>query len=130
MPEQHVFEGGCLCGRVRFRASAEPEFPHLCSCGMCRRWSGAPTLAWVEFPLAAFEWTGEGGEPHFFRSSKKTQRGNCTECGSALCAIDEGYDRISITVGALDHPDQVVPDERHSFASARPDWWQPALKSD
>lgn len=123
-----TYEGGCLCGAVRYRAKADPVFPHLCSCTVCRRWSGAPTVAWVEFPLSGFEWTGEEGEPHFFRSSDRTERGNCPRCGSAICAVDDGYANISIVLGSLDEPDAVIPDEQHSHSDSKPRWWRAEVK--
>ena len=91
---------------------------------MCRRWSGAPTVAWVDFPAARFVWTGPGGAPRLFRSSEKTQRGNCPRCGSAICALDDGADTIAIVIGSLDRPNLIRPDVRHSYRSARPRWWQ------
>ena len=48
------YEGGCLCNETTFTARGEPSNPHLCSCTMCQKSSGAPTVAWVEFPLATF----------------------------------------------------------------------------
>ena len=96
---------------------------------MCRRWSGAPTVAWVEFPLTDFEWTSAGRIPQLFRSSEKTQRGHCPACGSALCALDDGYENISIVMGSLDRPNLIVPDERHSFRSAGPRWWHAEVRS-
>ncbi|MGL9717887.1 MAG: GFA family protein [Wolbachia sp.] len=38
---------------------------HLCSCAICQRSSGAPTVAWVEFPLKSFEWVKD--QPSLFR---------------------------------------------------------------
>jgi hypothetical protein len=122
--DKETFEGGCLCGHIRFAAAAAPQFPHLCSCSMCRKWSGAPSLAWAEFPNAAFTWTGPGGAPQLFQSSKDSQRGNCPKCGSAICAVDDGYENISIVVGSLDAPDRIVPDIQHSFEESKPSWWQ------
>jgi len=124
---KRVSKGGCLCGAMRYRAEGPPAFPHLCSCTMCRRWSGAPTVAWVEFPLSGFRWEGAGGEPKLFRSSAKTRRGNCPTCGSALCAVDDGYENISIVIGSLDRPNLIVPDAAHSYRGARPRWWHPAV---
>ncbi len=125
MTETEQFEGGCLCGAVRYRATAAPVFPHLCSCRQCQRWSGAPTVAWVEFPLSAFAWTGEAGEPRTYRSSENCRRGHCPACGSALCAIDDGYEYISIVIASLDRPDDIVPDVQHSFEESKPNWWRP-----
>lgn len=45
-----LFEGGCLCGWIRFQARGPAQKPHTCSCKMCQRHTGAPTTAWVEFP--------------------------------------------------------------------------------
>lgn len=115
------FHGGCLCGAVRFEATSKPFFPHLCSCRMCQQWSGAPTMGWLEFPLSAFKWTK--GKPTLFRSSKKSRRGFCATCGSSLCVLDDGYDRISISIGCLDNLDSVVPGKQHSFKDQAPAWW-------
>ena len=123
MPRPITYDGGCLCGHIRFRAAGEPVFPHLCSCTICRRWGGSPTVAWVEFPLTAFEWMPAGRTPHLYRSSEKTQRGHCPHCGSAICAIDDGYENISIVVASLDRPNLIVPDASHSFRSMKPKWW-------
>ena len=45
--------GGCLCGAVRYRASADPLRVVSCHCGMCRRTSGAAFLTFVHFPAGA-----------------------------------------------------------------------------
>ncbi|MBB5915682.1 hypothetical protein BJY24_004594 [Nocardia transvalensis] len=29
--------GGCLCGNIRFSATGDPDFPHLCSCEHCQK---------------------------------------------------------------------------------------------
>ena len=36
------YEGGCLCGAVRYRAVSPPIRAVICHCPMCRRHSGAP----------------------------------------------------------------------------------------
>ena len=126
---QRTFHGGCLCGAIRYTVVAEPTFPHLCSCTMCRRWSGAPTVAWVEFPEKDLIWENDLA-PSFFRSSKKTSRGFCAKCGSSICAIDEGYENVSIAIGSLDRPNMVVPNEAHSFARFKPKWWKPEIEAD
>lgn len=124
---QKLFSGGCLCGHIRFEAGGKPTFPHLCSCRMCQLWSGAPTVAWVEFPLAGFAWTGPGGEPSTFQSSENTRRGFCAKCGSSLCALDDGYDKISLTIAVFDEPSSLVPGKQHSHKTSAPGWWIPEI---
>ena len=124
------FDGGCLCGHTRFRATGEPSFPHLCSCRMCQTWSGAPVVAWVEFPLESFSWIGPGGEPSTYHSSENTTRGFCSKCGGTLCALDDGYDKISLTIASFDHPSAIIPDEHHSFEDCAPDWLSIDIRGD
>ncbi|GAB5468011.1 MAG: hypothetical protein Kilf2KO_10410 [Rhodospirillales bacterium] len=118
-----TFQGGCLCGEIRYSATGRATFPHLCSCSQCRKWSGAPTVAWFEVPLEGLVWDGPGGAPKFFQSSEKSRRGSCPTCGSALCVLDEGYDKASLTIASLDDPDSVVPGKQHSYRKGAPAWW-------
>ncbi len=118
-----VLKGGCLCGALRYTAEGKPSFPHLCSCIMCQKWSGAPTVAWFEMPADGISWDGPGGEPRYFQSSEKSRRGFCPVCGGTVCAVDEGYDKISLTIASLDEPSAIVPGKQHSFQKAAPDWW-------
>jgi len=119
--------GSCLCGNIRFRAEGKPTFPHLCSCRMCQLWSGAPTVAWVEFQLDGFDWVGPDSKPTFYKSSDKTQRGSCPKCGSSICAIDEGYDKISISMSTLDDSSSIKLGKQHSFQNEAPSWWPLAI---
>ena len=118
------YAGGCLCGYISYKIEGKPTFPHLCSCQMCQKWSGALTVAWAEFPLKALTWDGQGGEPAFYRSSEKTQRGFCPKCGGALCALDDGNDTtISMTIASLQDPERVIPG-KHSYKEEAPSWWR------
>jgi hypothetical protein len=68
------YEGGCLCGGIRFRVNGEPGRPHTCSCQSCRKHSGSLTLTWVEFPAQNVEWVGPDGRPSAWRSSPSSSR--------------------------------------------------------
>ena len=50
--------GGCLCGAVRWSASAPPRDIHHCHCGMCRRWTGGGFATLVWFNDDALVWHG------------------------------------------------------------------------
>jgi hypothetical protein len=121
------FEGGCLCGHIRFRATGAPGFPHSCSCRMCQRHTGSLTAVWVEFPREAVEWTGPGGAPSVFRSSGASSRAFCPQCGSSIGAIDDAP-VVALLTGAFDKPHlkALVP-QSHSYVSSRPKWWTPHI---
>lgn len=109
--DRSTFEGGCLCGAIRYRATAAPVRGVICHCKMCQRHSGAPFLSFVHFPVAQFEWLGP--EPTRFRSSEFAQRGFCPDCGSTLTMHEEVLsERVQIAVGSLDEPDRVRIDDQ------------------
>jgi hypothetical protein len=115
------YTGGCLCGNIRYRISGKPTRPHFCTCRMCQRWSGAPIVAWVDFPRESATFDGPGGNPAFFRSSKASQRGHCPKCGGAICAVDDGADTICMTIASLDDPHAIVP-KSQSYPGSAPSW--------
>jgi len=81
------FEGGCLCGAVRFVATGQPKWVAWCHCQSCRRHSGAPVSVFAAFERAVYVVTK--GEITKFSSSPGVQRGFCAKCGSTLtCESD------------------------------------------
>ena len=128
MAEVSIRTGGCLCGNIRFEASGPPDAPHTSACGMCRRHSGAPLLAWVEYPRDAVAWDGPGGAPSAWRSSSASSRAFCPVCGSTLGAIDDAP-VVALVTGAFDEPgaDALVP-QGQSFAASCPSWLKVKLK--
>lgn len=122
------YEGGCLCSETTFMVKGHPNNPHLCSCTMCQKSSGALTVAWVEFPLATFQWTGKR-KPALYQSSEKTQRCFCEKCGSLLGTLNEGYPNVCITIATLKVPACVVPNPCHSYKESAPPWWEVEILS-
>jgi hypothetical protein len=118
------YEGGCLCGAIRYRASSAPVRGVICHCPQCRRHSGAPALAFVHFPAREFQWLG--AEPARFRSSPFAERGFCPTCGSTLSMHEEVLaDRMLIAVGSLDEPGRVRIDD-HVWTKDRIPWFDVA----
>ncbi len=122
--DESPFAGGCLCGAIRYRATAAPVRGVMCHCPQCRRHSGAPALSFVHFPVAAFQWLG--AEPRRFRSSEFAERGFCPTCGSTLSMHEEILaDRVLIAVGSLDEPGRVHIDD-HVWTKDRVPWFDVA----
>lgn len=121
-----IFEGGCLCGETTYIAQGEPINPHLCSCSMCRKSSGALTVAWVEFPLESFQWNG-ARKPGSYQSSEKTKRCFCQSCGALLCTLNEGYTNACITIATLQKQNLIIPNKQHSYKGEAPYWWRVSI---
>jgi hypothetical protein len=120
VPETGEWTGGCLCRAVRYRATKAPVRAVICHCEMCRKVSEAPLLAFVHFPLYAFEWTE--GEPSYYRSSAEAERGFCSTCGSTVSMKESVLgDRVQVSLGSLDRPGDVTPDD-HVWTRSQLPW--------
>ena len=99
--------GGCQCGAVRYRLTAEPTGANVCHCRMCQKASGGPFMAFGGVRMAEFVVTR--GAISTFSSSDIAERGFCAQCGTPLTYRGLGADRISVTLGSLDDPNAVEP---------------------
>ena len=114
-------EGGCLCGKVRFRVAAAAIDSGYCHCRMCQRNSGAPVVAWTTFPAASFSWTGSS--PATYVSSPEARREFCSDCGSYLVFWREGSSEVSVNTASLDDP-AAFPPRMHIFTESRIPWFR------
>ena len=113
------FEGGCLCGAIRYRFEGPPRVVSHCHCGMCRSVSGAGFLTWL---TVRKDRTAIDGELGWYTSSDWGRRGFCQTCGTHVAAGSDHYPRHwDIPAGTLDAPGAVTP-ERHVFADDKVDW--------
>lgn len=107
-------DGGCLCGRVRYRLGPAPGpalgptgvTASICHCATCRRAAGAQSVAWATVPAKAFAWTGAAPAAHV--SSPGVVRTHCAACGTSLTYQCEA-DWIDVTVASLDDPEAIPP---------------------
>ncbi len=115
-------EGGCLCGKVRYSADAEPNFVGVCHCKNCQKGIGAAFAAVVALPKQALNLQGKLKTFNDRGDSGKTlSRSFCPECGSSI--IDEAElmpDVVMIMTGTLDDPSWVKPAMEIFCDSAQP----------
>lgn len=103
-----IFAGGCLCGRIRYRAEGAPAKPSHCHCELCRRASGAAFVSWATFPIRRFSFTS--GTPARYDSSDIAFRQFCPACGTQLTfQFHVSPESIDITLGSLDNPQSIAP---------------------
>lgn len=112
------YEGGCLCGAVRYSTDAEPSMASYCHCRMCQKATGGAFSICANFPTAAVIWSGPR---KLRRSSPFAVRGFCPECGSPLSFQYDDSDHVSINVGTLDNPELVRPGS-HGGVESRWSW--------
>ena len=132
-------EGGCLCGKVRFRTAQAPLRTFACHCTFCQRVTGSSYFAESIYPtnavvlnagaLSRYEHISDG-------SKKKVFVHFCPNCGTTVLLTFERWPEIrGISRGCYDDPHAVevsshiwtqsaqtgtaLPQEVECFAKAR-----------
>ena len=119
-----TFEGGCLCGAVRYQAEAVPTRTSYCHCEMCRQASGAPVVSWLTVPRGKFAYVK--GSPKRYDSSDHAYREFCPECGTQLTFRSKREPAlIDITSATLDNPG-LAPPADHIWTRSRIAWFDTA----
>ena len=123
------YEGGCVCGAVRYRCAAEPVATVNCHCRDCQKTSGSPYISGFVVPAQSFELTGEVARyATAADSGKRSERAFCPTCGSSLFGRPEGADLVFVHAVTLDDPSWFRPAVDIFTASAQPwDVMDPAL---
>ncbi len=118
------FDGGCQCGRIRFRCSGRPFVAYTCHCLACQKMTGSAFATCLQVPAEAFQVLA--GEP--IEWERRADSGNrlaislCGGCGTAFLARNSARPRVrTIYVGALDEP-QLVPVSAHIWTRRRLPW--------
>jgi hypothetical protein len=94
-------EGGCRCGKVRFRISAAPLLTMACHCKGCQRMTSSAFSLSVAIPSEGF--TVIDGEPVIGGLHGETRHFFCGWCMSWLFTRAEGLDWfVNVRVTMLD----------------------------
>ena len=107
-----VFQGGCLCGKVRFQATRPPLRTFACHCTFCQRLTGSSFYAESLFERDAVEFNG--GELTQFEhrsdgSGKIVYVHFCPTCGTTIGLTFERWPDVQvISRGCYDDPNAVA----------------------
>ena len=113
--QERVRTGGCLCGAVRYSVRGEPFHVGRCHCADCRKESGSAFTVYGQWPLDAFDLSGE--------LATYDGRSFCPRCGSRLvCMDDEG---VEVRIGSLDDAPFGLRPEAEIWIKRREPWLTP-----
>lgn len=106
------FDGGCMCGDVRYRCRSDPKMVYYCYCEDCRRGSGSAFHVGIGVPRDSVSILQ--GEPKSWRkvadSGNGIRRVFCSNCGSPLFIYpDMRPEIVMIKAGSLDEPSDLEP---------------------
>jgi hypothetical protein len=123
--ETTELEGGCTCGKVRYRLSRSPMVVHCCHCRWCQRETGAAFAlnAMIEASCVSLL----SGQPERVETPSNSGKGQkimrCPSCHIALWSHYAGAGKLLsfIRVGTMDDPDGLPPDI-HIYTSTKQPW--------
>lgn len=118
-----AFEGGCLCGAVRYRVTAAPMLGGHCHCVDCRKSSGSAHCSHLGVPAEAFSLTGQ-----VTQYDRPADSGNmigrcfCPTCGAPVYSTNSGMPQmIFVRASSLDDPEVFQP-QVVVYARSAPSW--------
>ncbi|WP_137938453.1 GFA family protein [Chitinivorax sp. B] len=107
MSDIEVLEGGCLCGRIRYCVATDNREGYYCHCRMCQLAFGNVFASWLNVQKSEVSWLN--GEPQYYQSSRIAKRGFCSSCGTPLSFAFVDSERMDLSVGSFDQPNQIKP---------------------
>lgn len=117
------FEGGCLCGAVRYTCESEPVVAGHCHCIDCRRLSGTGHCSHLGVPSEAVTITGAVSE--YDRPSdagNMISRAFCPTCGAPVYSTNSQMAGMHfIRASSLDDPEVFKP-QLVVYTSRAPSW--------
>jgi hypothetical protein len=103
-----IHEGGCLCGEIRYRTTAEPVKVTVCHCTFCQRFTGSAFL--VEPIFLRQDVAVTGGQPQVYAhrsdgSGRQVTLNFCARCGTPLFLDFERFPEVlGLCGGTFDDP--------------------------
>ena len=117
------FEGGCLCGSIRYVCNTQPIHVYFCHCLDCQKESGSPFVTELFVPadsirisgaMSRYTRTGDSGKP--------VHRNFCVACGTVvLTEFEVDPQNRSIKACSLDDPSWLTPNF-HLYITRKQPW--------
>ena len=120
-----IHEGGCVCGRVRYRTTGKPQRVSACACRWCQKRSGSAfgltvyfeekDIEFLQGTMRKYETTSDTG--------RKVESEFCEVCGTTVTfrlELRGGW--RAIAGGTFDQPTFWYDVETFIFARSKPDW--------
>lgn len=122
-----TIEGGCTCGKVRYRLASAPIVVHCCHCRSCQRETGSGFVINAVIERDRLEIVA--GKPERIETPSDSGKGQpiyrCPSCKVALWShyATKGDLAAFVRVGTLDDPDATPPDV-HIFTRSKQTWFE------
>ncbi len=120
--EQTNYQGGCLCGRVRFEITGEIRDIIYCHCSRCRKAQGSAFATNGNVDAAHFRFLSGEHELTTYSSDHVQSKYFCNHCGSPIISRrTDQPDTVRVRLGTIDSDITERP-EAHIFVGSKANW--------
>jgi len=117
-----VYEGGCLCGKLRFEIRGGIDSIVYCHCSLCRKAQGSAFATNGVVQRKDFHFVRGENQLTAFESSPGQHKLFCKHCGSPIVSTNEARpEELRIRLGTVDTPITERP-QAHIFATSKAGW--------
>jgi hypothetical protein len=120
-----VHEGGCFCGKVRYRTQGAPKRVSACACRWCQKRTGSALGVSVYFDKSAVTFLERATKTYRLVSDagRWIETEFCENCGTTVSwTLEFLPDFRGIAGGTFDQPTFWYDLERFVFARTKPPW--------
>jgi len=115
-------EGGCLCGKIRYRIDGQLQSAEHCHCSMCRRFHGAAFSSYADFNPEHFHWLQGEDQLGIYEPTPGKGWAFCKTCGSSLGMPGSDERLTSIALGTVTG-DPGIRATEHIFVGSKAVWY-------
>jgi len=118
-----MYKGSCLCGKITYKITCEPEKVSHCHCTMCQKQHGAAFATYASFSKENLIYLSGQDSLSSYNSSGGIARKFCSHCGSSIewSGSSDHPDWVAIAISTLDtayQPKEIT----HIFAETAVCW--------
>lgn len=121
-----VYEGGCVCGAVRYRVRGKAAVISACHCTFCQRRTGSAFATMAYFDEANVRIVKGQITDYEHRSDESgrwLRMQFCPRCGTTVThAVEARPGLTAVALGTLDNPDSLRI-ERHIWLRSKRPWF-------
>ena len=119
-----VYEGGCLCGEVRYHIIDEPIFTQACHCRLCQRQTASAFV--IRTMIESSHFHLDSGQLIPLNSPTGSGRAQvvhrCAKCKVQIFSTFNNSDSMTfLKTATLDNPD-AFPPQAHIFTKTKLGW--------
>jgi hypothetical protein len=117
-----TLDGGCWCGRVRYRVEDAFLYASNCHCSRCRAATGSAFKPFAGIECEKLELT-EGADALLVHGDDALNDTRCASCGSLLFSVVRDGEYVHVALGSLVDAPAIRP-TKHIFVGSKAPWFE------